>query len=103
MDLILEKIRILPQGKNPNDSNDESTSISSMCEIEYSKKFLAMLSINKFCWTLIILINKFKLQTNISLESIIDFLFELLFEEHLSYKNKEIQQYLIEELIESSK
>ena len=62
-----------------------------------------MSSINKYCKTLIILINKFKSETNISLESIIDFSFKLLFEEHLSNKNKEIQQYLIEELIESSK
>ena len=30
---------------------------------------------------------------------IIDFTFELLFEEHLSSESKEIQNYLIEELI----
>ena len=62
-----------------------------------------MSSINKFCRTLVILINKFKSQKNITLESIIDFAFELLFEEHLSNKNEKIQKFLIDELIESSK
>jgi len=105
MDLILKKIRILSKGKNPNDSLDDSTSICSIREKEVdenSKKYLTMSSINKFCRTLIILINKFKQQENISLESIIDFSFELLFEEHLSSNNNTIQQYLIEELIESN-
>ena len=106
MDLILKKIRILSLGKNPNESFDDSTSASSVGEKdvdENSKKYLTMSSINKFCRTLIILLNKFKAQTYISFESIIDFSFELLFEEHLSNKNETIQKYLIEELIESSK
>ena len=106
MEMILKKIRILSKGKNPNEYADDSTSASSFSEKEVdenSKKYLTMSSINKFCRTIIILINKFKSQNNISLESIIDFSFELLFEEHLSSDNNEIQQFLIEELIESSK
>jgi len=106
MDLILQKIRILSRGKNPNESFDDSTSTSSLGDKEIdenSKKYLTMSSINKFCRTLVILINKFKSQKNITLESIIDFSFELLFEEHLSNKNEKIQKFLIDELIESSK
>ena len=106
MDLILQKIRILSRGKNPNESFDDSTSASSLGDKEIdenSKKYLTMSSINKFCRTLVILINKFKSQKNITLESIIDFSFELLFEEHLSNKNEKIQKFLIDELIESSK
>ena len=105
MDLILKKIRILSKGKNPNESLDD-TSASSVSDKEIdenSKKYLTMSSINKFIRTVIILINKFKSQTNISSESIINFSFELLFEEHLSNKNESIQKYLIDELIESSK
>ena len=106
MDLILDKIRILSSGRNPNESYDDSTSASSVNDKEVdenSKKYLTMSSINKFCRTLVILINKFKSQAQISIESIIDFSFELLFEEHLSNKNEAIQKYLIYELIESSK
>ena len=102
MDLILEKIRILSSGRNPNESYDDSTSASSVNDKEIdenSKKYLTMSSINKFCRTLVILINKFKSQTQISIESIVDFSFELLFEEHLSNKNEAIQKYLIEELL----
>ena len=62
-----------------------------------------MSSISKFCRTLIILFNKFKDQKQITKNSIIDFSFELLFEEYLSSENKEIQQFLIDELLESSK
>ena len=107
MNLILSKYRILSQGRNPNESIDDTTSASSIADKdidENSKKYLTMSSINKFCRSLIILINKFKVQTHITLESIIDFTFELLFEEHLSpNKNELIQKYLIEELIESNK
>ena len=62
-----------------------------------------MSSIIKFCRTLIILLNKFKDQKQINKNFIIDFLFELLFEEYLSSENKEIKQFLIDELLESSK
>ena len=106
INLIIEKIRILSKGKNPNDSSDDSTSTSSIGENEVdenSKKYLTMSSINKFCRTLIILLNKFISQENITQKSIIDFSFELLFEEHLTSENKEIQQFLIDELIESNK
>ena len=88
------------------ESFDDSTSTTflGVKEIdENSKKYLTMSPIIKFCWTLVILINKFKSQKNITLESITDFSFELLFEEHLTNKNEKIQKYLIEELIESSK
>ena len=71
MGLILKKIRILSKGRNPNDSFDDSTSTSSIGDKEVdenSKKYLTMSSINKFCRTLIILINKFKAQTYITLE-----------------------------------
>ena len=62
-----------------------------------------MASINKFCRTLIILINKLKSQENITQKSIIEFSFELLFEEYLSSSNREIQKFLLDELIESNK
>ena len=55
-----------------------------------------MASINKFCRTLIILINKFTSQENITEKSIIEFSFELLFEEYLSSSNQEIQKFLLE-------
>ena len=106
IELILEKIIILSKGRNPNDSSDDSTSSSFIGEKvvdENSKKYLTMSSINKLCRTIIILFNKFKSQENITQKSIIDFSFELLFEEHLTSENKEIQQFLIEELIESNK
>jgi hypothetical protein len=73
----LDKIRILSKGKNPNDqSSDDSTSTSSIGEKdvdENSKKYLTMASINIFCRTLIILINKFTSQENITQKSIIEF------------------------------
>jgi len=107
LELIIEKIRILSRGRNPNNYEpDNSTSASSIEEKdvdENSKKYLTMSSINKFCRTFIILLNKFKSQEKITIKSIIDFSFELLFEEHLSSQNKEIQDFLIEELIESNK
>ena len=123
MDLILSKYRVLSNGKNPNESLNESTLSNSFTDKfdndfdENSKKYLTMSSINKFCRALIILKNKFspfseeseghesnsKQGNKISLKLIIDFTFELLFEEHLSSENEEIQKYLIEELIESYK
>ena len=105
IDLIMAKIYNLSRRKNPNESFNDSTSSNSFCDKEVdenSKKYLTMSSINKFCRTLIILKNKFKAYRYITLESIIDFSYELLFEEHLSDNNKEIQQELIKELIVSS-
>ena len=100
INLIYDKIKILSKGKNPNDqSSDDSTSTSSIGEKdvdENSKKYLTMASINKFCRTIIILINKFKSQENITQKSIIEFSFELLFEEYLSSSNQEIQKFLLE-------
>ena len=49
-----------------------------------------------------ILKNKFKKIEKITQKSIINFSFELLFEEHLSSENIEIQNYLFEELKESN-
>ena len=106
IDLIMKKINNLSRHKNPNESFNNSKSSNSFFgkEVdENSKKNLTMSSINKFCRTLIILKNKFKTHKFITLESIIDFSYELLFEEHLSDNNKEIQQELINELIVSSK
>ena len=83
LNLIKAKVKILSKEKNPNESADESTSISSVVDKEVdenSKKYLTMSSINKFCRTCIIFLNKFKKNKKISLESIIDFSFELLFE-----------------------
>ena len=100
-ELIFSKIRTLSKGRNPNETLDDSISVNSLSEREVdeiSKKYLTMSSINKFCRTIIILINKFKNQKHITIESIIDFSFELLFEEHLSSKNDKIQNFLIEEL-----
>jgi len=83
---IFDKIIILSKGKNPNEqSADDSTSTSANSvnekEVdENSKKYLTMSSITKFCRTLVILLNKFKSQNNITEKSIIDFSFELLFE-----------------------
>ena len=101
LDLIMQKIRILSKGRNPNQTLDDSISVSSLGDKEVdeiSKKYLTMSSINKFCRTIVILINKFKNLKYITIESIIDFSFELLFEEHLSDKNDKIQKFLIEEL-----
>ena len=69
---------------------------------ENSKKYFTMSSINKFCRTIMILKNKFKKIEKITQKSIINFSFELLFEEHLSSENIEIQNYLFEELKESN-
>jgi len=123
MEIILSKYSALSRGKNPSESLNESNLSNSFAERndqgfdENSKKYLTMSSINKFCRAFIILKNKFrpfsgegegKLTQNrqgnkISIKLIIDFTFELLFEEHLSSQTKEIQKYLIEELIESYK
>ena len=119
MDFLLSKYSILYKGKNPNESN-LSNSFSERIDQgfdENSKKYLTMSSINKFCRAFIILKNKLRpfsgaeegeltqnMQGNkISIKLIIDFTFELLFEEHLSNQTKEIQKYLIEELVESYK
>ena len=104
---MYEKIMILKKFKNPNEQiGDESTLENSISDKEFdenSKKYLTISSIAKFCRTVIILINKFKTEKNISPKSIINFSFELLFEEHLSEENKEIQKFLIDELIEANK
>ena len=58
--LIISKIRTLSKERNPNETLDDSTSVSSLGEREVdeiSKKYLTMTSINKFCRTIIILIN----------------------------------------------
>ena len=52
MDLILQKIRIISKGRNPNESFDDSTSTTflGVKEIdENSKKYLTMSPIIKFC------------------------------------------------------
>ena len=68
--LIISKIRTLSKERNPNETLDDSTSVSSLGEREVdeiSKKYLTMTFINKFCRTIIILINKFKNQKHIIL------------------------------------
>ncbi len=63
---------------------------------ENSKKYLTMSSINKFIRAVVIFKNQFKNNDKISLKSIINFSFELLFEKNLSDENKEIQEYLLD-------
>jgi len=104
IDLILEKITILLKGRNPNESNDDiiCSNPSSEKIDENSKKYLTMSSINKFCRTLVILKNKFEKNTEVKMKAIINFSFELLFEEELSSQNRQILDILGEELIVSS-
>ena len=67
-----------------------------------SKKYLNFSSLAKLCRTIIIYLNKFS-KFNIEKTNIVNFSFELLFENELSENNKKIQDLLIEELIDSNK
>ena len=104
VDLILEKCNLLQEIKNLNNSWEDLSSINE--SDENSKKYLTMSSINKFCRTFIFFKNKLS-QTNIKLNSINDFSFDLLFEKKLLDKNeeknnyKEIQEYLGRELLDN--
>ena len=62
-----------------------------------------MSSLNKFIRSVIILTNKFSIYPNIEFNLIVNFAFELLFEEKLSDDNKDIYDILIKELIEKNK
>ena len=62
-----------------------------------------MSSINRFIRSVVILTNKFSIYPNIKFNSIVNFVFELLFEEQLSDDNKDIYEVLIKELIEKNK
>ena len=54
-----------------------------------------MSSINKFIRSVVILTNKFSIYPNIEFNLIVNFVFELLFEEKLSDDNKDIYDILI--------
>jgi len=99
IDYICDKIKKLYEGKN-QDISDESNFNE---DYENSKKYLTMSSFNKFCRTIMIFFHKFRSYTNISQESIINFSFELLFEEQLSDDNKIILDIFKDELINSNK
>ena len=109
--ILFEKIGILSKFINPNDLNNTSTIDSSLNSLELdnneidenSKKYLSMSSINKFIRSVVILTNKFSIYPNIKFNSIVNFVFELLFEEQLSDDNKDIYDVLIKELIEKNK
>ena len=101
LDKIKLKYLILSKEKNPNESLDDSfyNNLQNAQDFnENSKKYLTILSFSKFIRAFIILKNKFKEQEYISIESIINFTFELLFEEHLSNDNEKIRKILLEEL-----
>ena len=109
--ILFEKIGILSKFINPNDLNNTSTNESSLSSLEQnnneidenSKKYLSMSSINRFIRSVVILTNKFSIYPNIKFNSIVNFVFELLFEEKLSDDNKDIYDILIKELIEKNK
>ena len=109
--ILLEKIRILSEFSNPSEQNNISIIDNSINTLEQnnneidenSKKYLSMSSINKFIRSVIILTNKFSIYPNIKFNSIVNFSFELLFEEKLSDDNKDIYSILIKELLEKNK
>ena len=106
INMIKAKYDILSKGRNLNESFDDSNYNNNESFDENSKKYLTMSSFNKFIRTFIILKNEFKEQINISIKSIINFSFELLFEKNISDENKEnetIINYLKEILKNNNK
>ena len=61
-----------------------------------------MSSVNKLIRSVIILKNKFNQDENITFKLIVNFIFELLFEEELSDSNKIILDKFISELLENN-
>ena len=106
--ILLEKIEMLSKFPNPNDLNNSSTVDNSLNSLEQnnieidenSKKYLSMCSINKFIRSVVILTNKFSSYPKIQFNSIVNFVFELLFEEKLSEDNTDIYRILITELLD---
>ena len=96
IDLVYEKVKILKNYKCPSEENE------GMELDENSKKYLNFSSLAKLCRTIIIYLNKFS-KFNIEKTNIVNFSFELLFENELSEENKEIQNLLIDELILANK
>ena len=94
-DMVYGKIKILRQYQKKIDMNED-------IEIdENSKKYLTFTSLAKFCRTIIIFFNKFK-NKKINKKNIVNFSFELLFEDELSENNKDIQNILLDELIKAN-
>ena len=90
------------------DDYNEASSKTSYNELnENPKHYLTMSSINKFCRAFIFFKNKFRGQKIINLSTIIDFTFDLLFENQLlnlkdiNNNYKIIQDELLQELIKS--
>ena len=105
MKMIKVKYLLLSKEKNPNESlNDSLILNSSFQNFEYfdenSKKYLTMASITKFIRSFIILKNEFINQKHITLNSILDFTFEILFEDKLSNNNSSIIKCLTDKIIE---
>ena len=96
VNLVYEKIKILKKYKCPFDENEGINSD------ENSKKFLNFSTLAKLCRTIIIYLNKFD-KFNIEKSYIVNFSFELLFENSLSDNNEEIQDLLLNELINANK
>ena len=94
LNLIVEKLKSL----EPKKENELDVSAS-----ENFKKYRTMSTVSKFCRTIIIFKNKFRGKENISLESIINFSFEILFSEELSDNNSEIQAILKDEINNANK
>ena len=95
IDLVYEKIKILKGCKDPFDDS-EGGEYDEMC-----KKYLSFSSLAKLCRTIIIYLNRFSKQ-NINKSNIVNFSFELLFENEISEENDEINELLINELISAN-
>ena len=95
VNLVYEKIKILKKYKCPFEDN-EGIEID-----ENSKKYLSFSTLSKLCRTIIIYLNRFS-KSKIEKSNIVNFSFELLFENDLSEENSEIQELLIDELIEAN-
>ena len=93
IDLTFKKIQLLKTADNKEEKDYD----------DYSKKYLSFSNLSKFCRAIIIFYNKFSNKKHISENNIIDFCFELLFENEIStHKNIEINNLLKNELLEAN-
>ena len=90
----------MPKQINQNDINNISNSGEQNID-EHSKKYLSMTSVNKLIRS-VILKNKFNNNKKIIFNLIVNFVFELLFEEELTDSKKVILDILINELLENN-
>ena len=88
--IIYDKIKLLEK-KKENDYED------------YSKKYLSFSNLAKFCRAICIFFNKFSLKKDISKEEIVNFCFELIFEDEISENCNKINTILINELLEANR